>query len=68
MIGGFTGTTLAVQLAERLGAAGDIFLFERSGEFGQGVAYATTNDRHLLNDLPATRAPLTAIRVIFCAG
>lgn len=47
--GGFTGTTLAVQLARHLGAAADIFLFERSGEFGQGVAYATTNDRHLLN-------------------
>lgn len=47
--GGFTGTALAVQLAEHLGAAADIFLFERSGEFGQGVAYATTNDRHLLN-------------------
>ncbi|MBI2740831.1 MAG: FAD/NAD(P)-binding protein [Rhodospirillales bacterium] len=46
---GFTGTTLAVQLAERFGATADIFLFERSGEFGQGVAYATTNDRHLLN-------------------
>lgn len=47
--GGFTGTTLSVQLADRLGASADVFLFDRSGSFGEGVAYATTNDRHLLN-------------------
>ncbi len=46
---GFTGTMLAVQLAERLGAAAEIVLIDRSDTFGQGIAYATANDSHILN-------------------
>lgn len=45
---GFTGATLAVRLAEHPDPA-EIFLFDRSGTFGEGIAYATTNERHLLN-------------------
>jgi uncharacterized NAD(P)/FAD-binding protein YdhS len=46
---GFTGTLLAAQLAERLGGAAEITLFDRSGTFGRGIAYVTANPCHLLN-------------------
>jgi uncharacterized NAD(P)/FAD-binding protein YdhS len=56
--GGFAGSMLALQLARRAGAGsgrgGEILLFDRGGSFGRGVAYATTNPRHLLN-VPAGR-------------
>jgi uncharacterized NAD(P)/FAD-binding protein YdhS len=44
--GGFSGTMLAVRLAE-LGASSSVI--EKSGEFGTGLAYSTPFDGHLLN-------------------
>lgn len=51
---GFAGTVLAAQLARRLGPDAGIVLFDRGNAFARGVAYATTNPRHLLN-VPAGR-------------
>jgi len=49
---GFSGTSLAAtlhKLAEKSKKTAEIFLFEKSGQFGPGVAYATTSPFHLLN-------------------
>lgn len=43
---GFSGAMLAVRLAE---AGATAILIEKSGEFGRGVAYGTTDDAHVLN-------------------
>jgi len=52
--GGFCGTLTAVQLLRQAGPGTRILLIERSGDFGPGVAYATRDDRHVLN-VPAAR-------------
>lgn len=46
---GFTGTMLAIQLAERLGDAAEIVLIDRDDAFGRGIAFAAGNDCHVLN-------------------
>lgn len=53
---GFSGTLTAVQLARQAGSALPlrVFLIDASGRWGQGVAYGTKCDRHLLN-VPAGR-------------
>ena len=52
--GGFCGTLTAVHLLRRAEPGTRILLIERSGDFGPGVAYATRDDRHVLN-VPAAR-------------
>ena len=52
--GGFCGTLTAVHLLRRGEPGARIVLIERGGECGPGVAYATRDDRHLLN-VPAAR-------------
>jgi uncharacterized NAD(P)/FAD-binding protein YdhS len=48
--GGFSGAMLAARLAQdRTGPPLKILLIDRTGRFGRGVAYGTTNPRHLLN-------------------
>lgn len=44
--GGFSGTVTAVHLAD---AGARVTLIERSGRFGEGVAYGTREPAHLLN-------------------
>ncbi|MEV6839244.1 FAD/NAD(P)-binding protein, partial [Streptomyces sp. NPDC051133] len=49
---GAAGTLTAVQLlrqAERLGRAAEIWLIDPAGQAGPGVAYGTSDPRHLLN-------------------
>jgi uncharacterized NAD(P)/FAD-binding protein YdhS len=46
---GFTGTLLAVHLMRLAKQPTHLFLMERRGDFGRGVAYSTANDAHLLN-------------------
>ena len=46
---GFTGTLLAVHLMRLAERPTHLFLMERRGDFGRGVAYSTGNDAHLLN-------------------
>lgn len=46
---GFTGTLLAVHLMRRAEVPTHLFLADRRGEFGRGLAYSTGNDAHLLN-------------------
>lgn len=46
---GFSGTQLTLELLRRLPRGSTIRLFERSGAFGPGLAYATAHADHLLN-------------------
>ncbi|EWY36490.1 beta-lactamase [Skermanella stibiiresistens SB22] len=46
---GFTGTLLAVHLMRLAKTPTHLFLMERRGDYGRGVAYSTGNDAHLLN-------------------
>jgi uncharacterized NAD(P)/FAD-binding protein YdhS len=46
---GFTGSMLAVHLAELSRSALRVFMFDRTNVFGNGTAYSTPNARHLLN-------------------
>ena len=46
---GFSGTAVAVNLARHTDYPLRIALIERRPEFGRGVAYATSDPRHLLN-------------------
>ena len=52
--GGFCGTLTAIQLLRRAEPGTRVLLIERSGDFGPGVAYATRDDRHVVN-VPAAR-------------
>lgn len=52
--GGFSGTVLAVGLLRSSLEPIEIFLLEKTGNFGAGVAYATDDSLHLLN-VPASR-------------
>ena len=52
--GGFCGTLTAVHLLRRAAAGTRIVLIDAGGDFGPGTAYATCDDRHLLN-VPAAR-------------
>jgi uncharacterized NAD(P)/FAD-binding protein YdhS len=45
--GGVSGSALAIALLKRPGCA--VTLIDRDGAFGRGLAYSTSNDRHLLN-------------------
>jgi uncharacterized NAD(P)/FAD-binding protein YdhS len=47
--GGFSGTMFVVQLLRAIRSPVEIFLFDRSGSFGRGLAYSTRNPQHLLN-------------------
>ena len=47
--GGFSGTTLAVQLLRHAGPPFSIVVIERAGLPGRGLAYGTDSDAHLLN-------------------
>jgi uncharacterized NAD(P)/FAD-binding protein YdhS len=46
---GFSGTAVAIALLRRSTGPISITLVERSGSFGPGIAYATSDPRHLLN-------------------
>jgi len=46
---GFSGTSMAMQLLRRASARDRILLFEKSPHLGRGVAYGTSDPRHLLN-------------------
>jgi len=52
--GGFSGTLVLANLVDRVPAGTIITVFEASGIFGLGLAYATSNPGHLLN-VPAGR-------------
>jgi uncharacterized NAD(P)/FAD-binding protein YdhS len=55
--GGFSGAMTAAQIlrrATRTGAAVDVLLVERQGAIGEGLAYGTRDQAHLLN-VPAGR-------------
>jgi uncharacterized NAD(P)/FAD-binding protein YdhS len=52
--GGFSGTMVAVHLAEQGGDNIRVALVERGAQPGRGVAYGTTDSRHLLN-VPAAK-------------
>ena len=56
--GGAAGTLAAIELLNRC-AAREVVLVERSGALGEGVAYSTRDDRHLLN-LPAAAMSVPA--------
>jgi uncharacterized NAD(P)/FAD-binding protein YdhS len=47
--GGFAGTAVAAQLLRRAGGMVSVTLIEKNGVPGQGVAYGTRFDGHLLN-------------------
>lgn len=61
MGGGFTGTALAATLRERSADPIQVLLFERSGDFGAGLAFATHDPHHLLN-VPAAKMSAFADR------
>jgi uncharacterized NAD(P)/FAD-binding protein YdhS len=46
---GFSGALLALHLLRRCGPLDRIFLIEKSGRLGAGLAYSTGNSSHLLN-------------------
>ncbi|MGI4952172.1 MAG: FAD/NAD(P)-binding protein [Janthinobacterium lividum] len=46
---GFSGTMAAIQLRHALPADCTVYLFDRSGRFARGPAYAATDMPHLLN-------------------
>ena len=46
---GFSGTMAAIQLRRRLPRDHVVYLFERSGRFARGPAYAASAEPHLLN-------------------
>jgi uncharacterized NAD(P)/FAD-binding protein YdhS len=46
---GFSGALVAIHLWWRCRPGERVYLVERSGAIGQGLAYATPNPRHLLN-------------------
>jgi uncharacterized NAD(P)/FAD-binding protein YdhS len=52
--GGFSGAMTAAQILRRTGTAIHISLIERRGAVGEGLAYATCEQAHLLN-VPAGR-------------
>ncbi|NTX09490.1 FAD/NAD(P)-binding protein [Myxococcus sp. CA056] len=52
--GGASGTLLAIHLLRQARAPFRILLVERGGRVGQGLAYSTRSQRHLLN-VPASR-------------
>lgn len=47
--GGFTGTSLALEIFRHYTQPVDVYLFEKSGVFSQGEAYRTPFPFHLLN-------------------
>jgi uncharacterized NAD(P)/FAD-binding protein YdhS len=52
--GGFCGTVTAVHVLRRAAPGTRVLVIERTGDIGPGRAYATADDRHLLN-VPAAR-------------
>lgn len=46
---GFSGTALVSMLSQFADQPVEIFLFDKSGQFGPGIAYSTDNSCHLLN-------------------
>jgi uncharacterized NAD(P)/FAD-binding protein YdhS len=46
---GFSGTVLSLWLQSSMPAGSHIYLIERSGRFGPGLAYSSRNMNHLLN-------------------
>lgn len=52
--GGAAGTLVAVHAMRAAATPLDVAIFDRRGEFGRGVAYATSDPSHLLN-VPAVR-------------
>ena len=51
---GFCGSMVAVNLLRKAKGHIDVALIERSGSFGRGLAYGTTDQSHLLN-VPAAK-------------
>lgn len=51
---GFCGTMVAAQLLGKAEGNLEVHLIDRTGQFGKGVAYGTTDPSHLLN-VPANR-------------
>ncbi|MBY0358761.1 MAG: FAD/NAD(P)-binding protein [Candidatus Obscuribacterales bacterium] len=47
--GGFSGTMVAVNLLETAPAGTEVILIESRAEVGQGLAYSTQSEEHLLN-------------------
>ncbi|NDF72019.1 MAG: hypothetical protein EB138_03460 [Actinobacteria bacterium] len=47
--GGAAGTLIAISLAQLTTNATEIVIFEPRARLGEGVAYSTNDDRHLLN-------------------
>lgn len=47
--GGFSGALVAIHLMWRCRPGERVYLVERTGAVGQGLAYATPNPRHLVN-------------------
>jgi len=52
--GGFTGSLLAIHLLRKAPPGTHVYLLDRSGRFGSGLAYGTEHAGHLLN-APAGR-------------
>lgn len=52
--GGASGSLVAVNLLRRLDGPAEVALIDRTGEFGPGIPYRTTNPEHRLN-VPAAR-------------
>src|SRR5271165_2787303 len=55
---GFSGTMVAIHLRRRLPPDQMVYLFERSGRFASGLAYADTGAAHLLNVRAANMSAL----------
>ena len=70
--GGFSGTMVAAHLA-RAGYGKSVILVDRADRIGQGLAYSTQQDNHLLN-VPAARMsafpeePLDFVRFLAAQG
>src|SRR6202046_4061284 len=59
--GGFTGSLLSIHLLREAPPDTRLYLFDRSGCFGSGLAYGTEHAGHLLN-VPAGRMSAFADR------
>lgn len=62
---GFSGTSLAMTLARLAQRPVEIFLFEKTGDFGPGIAYSTPFPFHLLNVPASDMSALEAVPTHF---
>ncbi|VXD12701.1 FAD/NAD(P)-binding protein [Planktothrix paucivesiculata] len=47
--GGFSGVMVAIHLLEKSTYPVNIYLIEQRNQLGEGIAYSTPSDHHLLN-------------------